>query len=56
MNPEDDLKIDSDTSTPESEYDFWFALTHKNTKASWDVAEDDDSDDLDLDPIESDKD
>jgi hypothetical protein len=56
MNPEDDLKIDSDTSTPESEYDFWFTLTHKNTKASWDVAEDDDSDDLDIDPIESDED
>ena len=44
MNPEDELKIDSIGSMPQSEFDDWFSLTHKNTIANWDVAEDDDSD------------
>lgn len=44
MNPEDELQINSDGSTPESEFDDWWSLTHKNTKASWDVSEIDDTD------------
>lgn len=55
MEPSD-LELDDDSSTPQSEYDSWWTLTHKNTKASWDVAEEDDSDELDIDKIEYDED
>lgn len=43
MNPED-LSLQDDSSTPQSEWDEFWTLTHKNTRASWDVAEVDDSD------------
>jgi hypothetical protein len=46
MDNPDDLNIDNTGSSPESEYDSWWALTHKNTKASWDVAESDDTDEV----------
>lgn len=54
--PIDDLNIDDTGSTPQSEFDDWFSTTHKNTKASWDVAEPDDSDELDIDRLERDED
>ena len=44
MNPEDELKLDEVGSTPQSEWDDFWTLTHKNTKASWDVVEGDDTD------------
>lgn len=47
MQPEEDLNLDDTGSVPQSEFDEWFCTTHKNTKASWDVVEDDDSDELD---------
>ena len=43
-NPLDDLNIDDTGSSPQSEWDIFWTLTHKNTKANWDVAEDNDSD------------
>jgi len=52
----DDLNIDEVGSMPQSEFDEWFSTTHKNTKASWDVSEPDDSDDLDIDKLEFDED
>lgn len=45
----DDLNIDEIGSMPQSEFDDWFSLTHKNTKASWDVAEPDDTDECEED-------
>jgi hypothetical protein len=54
--PSDDLNIDEVGTTPQSEWDEFWAVTHKNTKASWDVSEPDDSDELDLDPLEFDED
>jgi hypothetical protein len=56
VNPLDDFKIDDTSSTPQNEFDDWFSTTHKNTRASWDIAEDDDSDDLDIDHLERDED
>jgi hypothetical protein len=50
------ITCDPGSSTPENEFDSWFHLTHKNSKASWDVAEDDDSDELDFEPVERDED
>ena len=44
--PLDDLKIDDVGSTPQSEWDEFWTLTHKNTRASWDVAEPDDTDEV----------
>lgn len=40
----DDLSLNDDSSTPQSEWDDWFSLAHKNTKANWDVAEENDTD------------
>lgn len=45
----DDLSLNDDSSTPQSEWDEFWTLTHKNTKASWDVAETDDSDEVEED-------
>jgi hypothetical protein len=55
-NPLDDLQLKDVGSTPQSEWDTWYATTHKNTKASWDVAEEDDADELDIEKIEYDED
>jgi hypothetical protein len=56
MENPDDLHINDAGSSPQNEWDDFWAVTHKNTKASWDVAEDDDSDELDFEPVERDED
>ena len=49
MDNPDDLTLDDVGSTPQSEFDDWFTLTHKNTKSSWDVAETNDTDECEED-------
>jgi hypothetical protein len=50
--PEDIIRITEEISTPNA-FDDFFALTHKNAKASWDdVAEEDDSDECEEDSFD----
>jgi len=52
--PSNEIEIE-DTTTPSSEFDDWFHVTHKTTRVEI-REEPDDSDELDIDRLEYDED